>query len=67
MAFHFELRLAHGDDAGTFETAERGWTVGDTLITDGNRRYPITKIIPLELVQEFVDAALNGVLEVEPL
>jgi hypothetical protein len=62
--FRFELRLADGDDAGTFETAELGWTVGDTLVANGNR-YRVTKIVPLELVQEFVDGALNGFLEVE--
>jgi hypothetical protein len=37
------------------------------LIADGNRRYPITKVVPLELVQEFVEGALNGFLEVEPI
>jgi hypothetical protein len=62
--FRFELRLADGDDAGTFETAELGWTVGDTLVANGNR-YRVTKIVPLQLVQEFVDGALNGFLEVE--
>ncbi len=67
MAFHFELRLAHGDDAGTFETTMPDWAVGDTLVADGNRRYRITKVVPLELVQEFVDGALNGFLVVEPI
>src|SRR5438552_3835937 len=67
VRFRFELRLADGDDVGTFETAEPGWTVGDTLVADGNRRYRITKVVTLELVQEFVDGPLNGFLEVEAL
>ncbi len=67
MMFRFELRLADGDDAGTLETAEPGWRVGDTLIADGNRRYRITRVVSLELVREFVGGALNGFLEVEPI
>jgi hypothetical protein len=43
--FRFELRLADGDDVGTFETAEPGWKVGDTLIADGNRRYHVTAVL----------------------
>lgn len=65
--FRFELRLADGDDAGTFETSSSDWKVGNTLIADGNRRYKVTAIIPLERIAEFVDGALNGVLEVEPV
>ena len=65
--FRFELRLADGDDAGTFETSASDWHVGDTLIADGNRRYRVTAVIPLEKIAEFVDGALNGVLEVEPV
>ncbi len=67
MMLRFELRFADGGDVGSFETAEPGWTVGDTLVADGSRHYRITKIVPLELVQEFVDGGLHGVLEVEPL
>lgn len=65
--FHYELRLADGDDAGTIETGGCDWQPGDTLIADGNRRYKITAVIPVERIAEFVDGALNGVLEVEPL
>jgi hypothetical protein len=37
------------------------------LIADGNRRFRVTAVVPLERISEFVDGALNGVLEVEPL
>jgi hypothetical protein len=67
MGFRDELRLADGDDAGTFETSSSDWKVGDTLIADGNRRYRVTAIVPLERLAEFVDGAENGVLEVEPV
>jgi hypothetical protein len=40
--FRYELRLADGDDAGTFETSSSDWKVGDTLIADGNRHYRVT-------------------------
>jgi hypothetical protein len=59
--------MADGDDAGTFETSSSDWKVGDTVIADGNRRYKVTAVVPLEKIAEFVDGALNGVLEVEPL
>ena len=67
MAFRFELRFPDGDDADTLETAVPNWQVGDTLIAHGNRRCRVTAVIPLELVEEFVDRPLAGVLEVEPL
>jgi hypothetical protein len=66
MSFSFELRLADGDDAGTFETSTSAWHVGDMLIADGNRRYRVTAVIPLERLEEFVDGARNSVLEVAP-
>jgi hypothetical protein len=65
--FKFELRLADGDDAGTFETSSSDWKVDDTLIADGNRRYRVTAVVPVERLAEFVDGVENGVLEVEPL
>jgi hypothetical protein len=67
MSFAFELRLADGDDAGTFQTSASDWKVGDTLIADGNRHYRVTAVILLEKIAEFVDGASNGVLEVEPV
>ena len=56
MGFKYELRLADGDDAGTFETsASENWQVGDTLIADGNRRYRVTAVLAPERLAEFVD------------
>ena len=65
--FRFELRLADGDDAGSFDNSAADWKVGDTLIADGNRRYRVTAVLAPERLAEFVDGALNGVLEVEPV
>ena len=68
MGFRYELRLADGDDAGTFETAaSENWQVGDTLIANGNRHYRVTAVLAPERLAEFVDRAESGVLEVEPL
>jgi hypothetical protein len=67
MAYRFELRFPDGDDAGSIETGETNWRPGDTLIGHGNRRYRITRVIPIERVEEFVEKPLAGVLEVEPL
>jgi hypothetical protein len=66
MAFSFELRLADGD-AGTFNTSVSNWQAGDTLIVDGNRRFRVTAVIPLPVLEEFVDGAVNGMLEAEPV
>ena len=67
MGFLYTLRLADGDDAGTFDSTSSSWSVGDTLIADGNRRYKVTAIVPLEKIAEFVDDATYGLLEVEAL
>ena len=67
MSYRFGLRLADGDDAGSFETSEANWQVGDTLIAHGNKRFRVTAVVPVERIAEFVDEPLNGVLEVEPL
>jgi hypothetical protein len=60
-------QVGRRDDAGTFETSASDWKNGDTLIADGNRRYRATAVIPLPRLEEFLDGALNGVLEVEQL
>ncbi len=65
--FKYELRLADGDDAGTFDTADAGIQPGDQIRADGNRLYRVTAVVAVERIGEFVDAAESGVLEVEPL
>ena len=40
---------------------------GDTVIAHGNREFKVTAVLPVELAAEFVDRALYGALEVEPL
>jgi hypothetical protein len=54
-------------DAGTFESSVSNWQPGDEFRGAENRRYPITAVIPLLLVEEFVERPLSGDLEVEPL
>jgi hypothetical protein len=66
MGFKFELRLADGDDAGSFETSEANWQTGDTVIAHGNRRFRVVSVVPLERIAEFVDEPAYGVLVVEP-
>jgi hypothetical protein len=70
MAFKFELVSPDGETLGSIETSEANWQAGDEPIGHGNTHYRITAVIPLELVQEFVEPGgdeLSGVLEVEPL
>jgi len=49
-------------------TDERGdWQPGDLLIAPANRRYRVTGAVPLATVEELVDGAVAGSIEVEPL
>jgi hypothetical protein len=64
--YRSELKLADGDDAGTLDTNEGNWQVGDTIIAHGNVHYRVTAVLPVERIGEFVDEPLYGVLEVEP-
>jgi hypothetical protein len=66
MGFKYELRTADGDDAGTFESSVSNWQPGDECRGAGNVNR-ITAVIPLPLIEEFVEGPLSGVLEVEPL
>jgi hypothetical protein len=65
MAIRYELRLAEGD--GTFDTNLSDWHVGTEFWGDGNVQYRITAIIPIAKIEEFVDAPLHEVWEVEPI
>ena len=65
--FKYELKFGDGDDAGTFESSRYDWQAGDELRAAGNIRYRVTAVIPHELVAEFVDSPLTGLLEVERL
>ena len=67
MSYTFTLKLADGDDAGSVETSEANWQVGDTLTAHANRRFPVTAVVPVDRIAEFVDGPEYGVLEVEPL
>ena len=67
MAFTFALMTADGYDAGTIQTAEANLRPADIVIAQGNRRYKVTAVIPLPRVEEFVNGASVGLLEVEPL
>ncbi len=60
MSFSFELRLADGDDAGTFNTSASASQVGDTLIADGNRFYRVTAVLAPERLAEFVYGAAKN-------
>jgi hypothetical protein len=65
---HFGFRLVSpdGDTLGTVESAVPRWQTGDT-VTAGGVRYRVRSVIPIEVIAQFVDEPLNGVLEVEPL
>jgi hypothetical protein len=62
----YALYLADGEDAGE---AEYGFQPGpgDVIYVEGERDMRVRAVIPIELAGEFIDGALNGVLEVEPL
>jgi hypothetical protein len=67
MGFTYQLLFPNGDDAGTFESSRSDWRPGDDFRGDGNVLYRIRAVIPLPLIEEFVDRPLYGCWEVERL
>jgi hypothetical protein len=71
MGFKFQLVDTDGVSFDSFESSIPNWSTGDTVIAAGNVHYRVVSVIPVELAAEFVDGALNGVLngvlEVEPV
>jgi hypothetical protein len=49
-----------------FEAALPDWQPSDTAVAHGNIRYRVTAVVPVARIEEFVDGAEYGVLEVEP-
>jgi hypothetical protein len=66
MGFRYTLRFADGDDAGEAEYSFQP-DVGDLVYVNGNKQMRVTAFVTVELVGEFVDRPLFGVLEVEPI
>jgi hypothetical protein len=63
----YALRFADGDDAGEIEYPDGSISPGDEIPIEGNRLVRVTAVLPVELAGEFVDGALYGTLEVEPI
>jgi hypothetical protein len=57
MGFRYELKTRDGDDAdgGTFESSRCDWQPGEVFIGQRNTRWRIVSIVPLPLLEEFVD------------
>ena len=58
------LRLEDGSDAGEVELDQPA-TEGEEIRVTGNVRARIRAVVPVEIVEEFVDRSLVGFLEVE--
>jgi len=65
VGFPYALRLSDGTDAGEAEYAYQP-QAGDTVHVDGNQRMRVRAVVPVLVIEEFVDRPLYGVLEVEP-
>ncbi len=64
MSFRYMLRLEDGFDAGEVEL-EQPANVGEELRVTGNVKACIRAVVPVEIVEEFVDRPIYGFLEVE--
>ena len=64
MSFRYMLRLEDGSDAGEVEL-EQPANVGEEIRVTGNVRARVRAVVPVEIVEEFVDRPLYGFLEVE--
>jgi hypothetical protein len=69
MGIRYLLRFPGGEDAGTDVTNLSDWQVGSEFIGDGNVSHRIRAIIPVPLMEEFIDrdAELYEAWEVEPV
>ena len=64
MSFRYMLRLDDGSDAGEVEL-EQPATAAEEIGVTGNVRARVRAVVPVEIVEEFVDRPLYGFLEVE--
>jgi hypothetical protein len=64
MSFRYILRLEDGSDAGEVELGQPA-NVGEEIRVTGDVRARIQAVVPVEIVEEFVDGPLYGFLEVE--
>jgi hypothetical protein len=62
--FGFRLVSSCGETLGTVESSHPHFHAGETVVLNGIG-YWVRSVIPVELVAEFVDAPVHGVLEVE--
>jgi len=65
MAYRYTLSTPDGELFGEAFYAYPP-NVCDVIHVHGGERMRVTAFIPVELMGEFVDDAVNGVLEVEP-
>jgi hypothetical protein len=64
MSFRYMLRLEDGSDAGEVELGLPA-NVGEEIRVTGNVRARVLAVVPVEVVEEFVDRPFYGFLEVE--
>lgn len=67
MTYRFELVSRDGEILGSFLTSEQRWQAGDVVIGNGNQRFRVVSVIPVERMAEFVDDAAVDLWEVEPV
>lgn len=64
MSFRYMLRLEDGSDAGEVEL-EQPANPGEEIWVTGNLLARVRAVVPVEVVEEFVDRPVYGFLEVE--
>jgi hypothetical protein len=67
LGYRYQLRTRDGGDSGEVEYPDGGIKAGDEIRIAGNVRMRVHAVVPVELVEEFVDRTLYGILEVGPL
>jgi hypothetical protein len=63
--YRYRLYNADGDEVGELESLIPNWTVGETLMTGGGRRYRILNIVGLDAGGD-LGAEFEAVFVVEP-
>jgi hypothetical protein len=67
VGFLYRLTYTDGEDAGEAELPASSIRIGDEIRIDSNALVRVTKVVPVERIGEFVDGAVYGLLEVEPV
>jgi hypothetical protein len=67
MGFRYQLRLADGSNMGEAQFPDSAIRAGEQIRVDNNQLVRVLAVIDVDTIGEFVDGAVYGILEIEPV